>query len=215
MNPDTLETDQHRVYAGGDVTRACGSVVLAVAAGRRAAAAIDRALGGDGDFEETLFERPAVQHRLGREEDFVDRRREAMPLRAPAYRRCSFQEIALGFSAANATREARRCLQCDLRLHLRGNPRAAEKYLAYTDANLDKVPQTEGVYRLLDGNHRVLAIKGTENLRSGLREALEGRLRACWFDFEEAELYSRRESELIHLFVREHGRMPGQDDDLW
>ncbi|TFG39912.1 MAG: pyridine nucleotide-disulfide oxidoreductase, partial [Syntrophobacterales bacterium] len=45
VNADNLETGMQGVYAGGDVTQAPGDIIHAVAAGRRAAAAIDKALG--------------------------------------------------------------------------------------------------------------------------------------------------------------------------
>jgi hypothetical protein len=215
VDPETQETGRSGIFAGGDVTRATGSVVHAVEAGRRAAAAIDRALGGDGGIEERLFERPEAEHRLGRDEGFASRRREIMPERAPADRRRNFEEIAVGYDAAGAVREAGRCLQCDLRLLLRGNPSPPRPYLAFNAGNLDRVPPTEGVYRLLDEDQQVLAIRGTENLRRELGRALEDGNRAVWFGFEKDKMYSRREGELIQRHLREHGRMPAGDDDLW
>ena len=42
VNEDTLETDMQGVYAGGDIARAAGAVIHAIAAGRRAAQSIAR-----------------------------------------------------------------------------------------------------------------------------------------------------------------------------
>lgn len=47
VDPDTGATSMPGVYAGGDITSGGATVILALAAGRRAAAAIDRWLGGD------------------------------------------------------------------------------------------------------------------------------------------------------------------------
>ncbi|MFQ6113413.1 MAG: FAD-dependent oxidoreductase, partial [bacterium] len=51
-NENTLETNMRGVFAGGDIVSGPASVIDAVAAGRKAARAIDRFLGGDGDIEQ-------------------------------------------------------------------------------------------------------------------------------------------------------------------
>lgn len=52
VNPETQETDLPGVFAGGDVANGPGTIIEAIAAGKRAANAIDRFLGGDGMVEE-------------------------------------------------------------------------------------------------------------------------------------------------------------------
>ncbi|MBN1102885.1 MAG: BzdV protein, partial [Deltaproteobacteria bacterium] len=209
----TLETGMKGVYAGGDATDAPGTIIDAIAAGRKAASTIDRALGGSGDIEDVLFERGAPDQGLGRDEGFAAWPRERVPEIDMRIRHQGFQEVALGFSKEQATREASRCLQCDLRLFMKGNPFPPRKMLGFNEGNVNRVPEEEGVFQLYDENRNVLAVKGTANLRKELLGALGDVEKARWFDFEEDRMYSRRESELIQSYLRVHGRMPGSEDD--
>jgi hypothetical protein len=212
VDPETLESGLKGVYAGGDAASAKRAVIHAVAAGRRAAVSMDKALGGSGAIEEVLFQRGDPGPYLGRDEGFAGRRREAVPEVPPETRRGDFDEIALGYSEDQALREAGRCLQCDLRLLLREVPRPPGKRLAFTEENVRRSPEAEGVYRLYGADGRVLAIKGTHRLRQGLQGELEGKETAVFFDYEEAKMYSARESELIQHYVRQHGEMPRSGD---
>ena len=124
-----------------------------------------------------------------------------------------FDEVALGYEAEQAMKEAKRCLQCDLRLYMGCNPSPPEKWLAFNEENINEVPEEEGVFQLLDEVHNVLAIKGTANLRESLMEQLEENEKAAWFEFEEHKMYSQRESELIQQYLQKHGEMPGGADD--
>jgi hypothetical protein len=124
-----------------------------------------------------------------------------------------FQEVALGYGDAQATREAKRCLQCDLRLHLGCNPVPPRDWLPFDPENINSVPATEGVLQLLDGEYHVLSIIGTNNLRAELMTALEGNDAAAWFEYEESKMYSQRESELLQKYLQEHGEMPGGGGD--
>jgi len=215
VNEDTLETGMEHVYAGGDIAGAPGTVVHAVAAGRRAAQAIDRALGGDGNIDEVLFARGSPDPRLGCDEGFAGHPRVEMPQLDAASRIQDFEAVDLGFSHAQAAREARRCLQCDQRLQIRNNPAPPQVWLPFDKAHLQEVPETEGVFQLLDADHNMMIIKGTVNLRQGLAHALEENTAIAWFGFEEVKMYSMRENELIRKHLQEHGRMPGGGaDDL-
>jgi NADPH-dependent glutamate synthase beta subunit-like oxidoreductase len=211
---DTGETGLPGVFAGGDVAQAPGSVIQAVAAGRRAAESIDKALGGDGVIDAVLFARGAPEPRLGCDKGFSSWAREAVPERDPAVRRHSFAEISLGLGSAQAVREARRCLQCDLRLTLRSNPAPPASLLPFDAEHILRVPEGEGVFRLLDAGNKVVSIKGTATLRQDLTAALEDGRPAAWFEFEEEKMYSRRESELLQAHLQEHGEMPVGGDDL-
>jgi len=219
VNEETLETGMEHVYAGGDIAGATGTVVHAVAAGRRAAQAIDRALGGDGNIDEVLFARGSPDPRLGRDEGFAGHPRVEMPQLDAALRIHNFEAVDLGFSHTQAAREARRCLQCDQRLQIRNNPAPPQAWLPFDKAHLQKVPETEGVFQLLDADSNVMTIKGTANLRQELERALEENTSIAWFGFEEVKMYSMRENELIRKHLQEHGRMPGggaEDlDDLY
>ncbi|MHB8870823.1 MAG: FAD-dependent oxidoreductase, partial [Thermoleophilia bacterium] len=109
------------VFAAGDAAAKApgtpGTIINAIAAGRRAAAAIDRHLGGDGDISETLLPAAAAAAYSGeREPGFAELERVAMPVADPAERICGFMEVACGFDAEAAVHEARRCLSCDLEI---------------------------------------------------------------------------------------------------
>jgi len=126
-----------------------------------------------------------------------------------------FQEIATGYSPEAAVKGAGRCLQCDLRLHLRGNSSPPADGLPFDEEHINQVPATEGVFQLLDADHLILSIKGTANLRQGLLAALAENSTASFFEFEEDKLFSQRESELIQKYLQKHGKMPGGGaDDL-
>lgn len=214
----TLETGMKGVYAGGDVTDGPGAIIHAVAAGRKAASAIDKALGGTGDIEEVLFEKGTPNPGVGHHEGFAARPREKVPETEVQKRHESFQEVALGYTDEQAVKEAKRCLQCDLRLYIACNPSPPEKRLLFSEDNVQQVPAEEGVFRLYDGDRHVLSIKGTATLRQELRRALQDNDAVVWFDYEEDKMYSRRESELIQKYLHEHGRMPGggsEDDNLF
>jgi len=214
----TLETGMKGVYAGGDVAAVPGAIIHAIAAGRKAASAIDKGLGGSGEIEEVLFEKGTPNPHVGRNEGFAAWLREKVPETEVQKRHESFQEAALGFMDEQAVKEAKRCLQCDLRLYMACNPSPPEKRLAFNEDNVRKVPEDEGAFRLHDGDHNVLSIKGTANLRQELLRALEDNDRAAWFDFVEDKMYSKRESELIQKYLQEHGRMPGggaEDEGLF
>jgi hypothetical protein len=213
VDEQSLQTGMPGVYAGGDVVALPGAVIHAVAAGRRAAESIDRALGGSGDIGETLFDRPAPAARLGKAPGFCDWPRETMPVRSPQTRRADFSEIAIGLGADQARREAERCLQCDLRLAIGCNPRPPVHLLPLDAATASAAPAAEGVYQLLDGERNIISIKGTDNLRRSLLAALEENLTARYFEIEEDKMFSKRESELIQKYLQAHGRMPGGGED--
>jgi len=214
VNAENLETGMQGVYAGGDAIQTRGAIIHAIAAGRQAAAAIDKALGGDGEIEEVLFPRGAPDPKLGRHEGFAFWPRERVPERDAALRKLGFEEIALGFTNEQAVQEARRCLQCDLRLHLSCNPAPPVKVLPFDAEHIGQIPESEGVFQLFDGEHQVLSIKGTANLRQELLAARTASSKAAWFKFEEDKMYTKRESELLQRYLQQHGAMPTGGDEL-
>lgn len=215
VNQNSLETDLTGIYAGGDITRASGSIIHAIAAGRKAAASIDKSLGGSGDIDEVLFARGTPDAFLGRDEGFASWPRENMPQIDAVARINGFQEVALGYGDAQAAKEAKRCLQCDLRLHLGCNPAPPHPWLPFDEAHIKPVPESEGVFKLLDEAHNILTIKGTPNLRQALLKALEDSQNATLFEYAEDKMFSQRESELMQKYLQQHGQMPGgAGDDL-
>jgi hypothetical protein len=191
------------------------SVIEAVAQGRRAAAGIDRFLGGDGDIHVSLLDETPVDHELGGIERFADLGRVPMP-RLPAEEAAgSFALVECGYGREDAVREAERCLRCDLRLMIRPAPLPPYPWLELSEASVGAVPESEGVYQLLDEEKQVYAIKGTDNLRTALKEILASSTKARFFLYDVDPMYSKRESELIQGYVQKHGCMPpgeGEDD---
>jgi NADPH-dependent glutamate synthase beta subunit-like oxidoreductase len=119
IDEETLETDMPGVFAGGDVAKVPGTIIDAIAAGRRAASSIDTFLGGDGDIEETLVEMQPLEPATGRrDKGFADLKRVRMPALPLSERHDGFLEVELGLNEDRAIDEAKRCLQCDLELCL-------------------------------------------------------------------------------------------------
>ena len=111
----TCATSAAGVFAAGDAAGRPGSVVEAVADGRRAAAAIERFLAGkplEPSVPET--ERVAVEARavLTRHIEEPDLPRTALPALEPAERLGSFDEIEGTLTEEQARTEAARCLAC-------------------------------------------------------------------------------------------------------
>lgn len=84
----------------------------------------------------------------------------------------------------------------------------------------ERIPRGPGVLQLLDETGEALGILGVPDLREGLDRALrdpslEGAHSVRW---EEAALYSQRESELLTRHVQQYGKLPRgnvPDDDLF
>jgi NADPH-dependent glutamate synthase beta subunit-like oxidoreductase/2,4-dienoyl-CoA reductase-like NADH-dependent reductase (Old Yellow Enzyme family) len=112
-DPRTMATNVKGIFAGGDVVSGPATVIEAIAAGTRAALAIDRFLRGQ-DMAEEVVE-PRI---IGIEEidltRFKKRERETMPSLAAKKRTKGFGEVELGFTEFEALFEADRCLQCGL-----------------------------------------------------------------------------------------------------
>ncbi|SMB98918.1 NADH-quinone oxidoreductase subunit F [Thermanaeromonas toyohensis ToBE] len=111
VNEKTLATNLPGVFAGGDCVSGPDTVITAIASGKKAAAAIDKYLGGDGVVV------PEYK---------VERKRTAPVLEEKTARVCSgllpvekrldsFAEVELGFTEEQAVMEAARCLRCDVR----------------------------------------------------------------------------------------------------
>ncbi|MBI2841477.1 MAG: hypothetical protein HYX75_24430 [Acidobacteria bacterium] len=213
---ESLATRLPRVYAGGDTVTGPRSAIEAIAVGRRAAVEIDRALGGDGDIEEKLVEEEPIEHRLGRLDHFAALRRTE-PQRAPAQARStSFCLIEETYGPDAARGEAARCLSCDLRLAIPPAvlPPLRESVFELTANVIEGIPETEGVFQLLDSEKYILSIKGVMNLRSGLSEALAENAKARFFVYEEDPMFTKRESELLQQYLQGHGELPGGGDEL-
>jgi len=119
VDENRLATNLPGVFAGGDFVSGPGMVIDAIAAGRRAAIAIDKYLRGDISRVEIYDLKPSIV------EEVIDKGREEEETWEPQFRpeitrlpieeriHC-FKEAELGLSEENARQEAERCLRCDL-----------------------------------------------------------------------------------------------------
>ncbi|KPK42155.1 MAG: hypothetical protein AMK72_14590 [Planctomycetes bacterium SM23_25] len=100
------------VFAGGDAVTGPATIVDAIAAGQRAAQAIDVFLGGAGELPpDHGFASPG---KAAEPEDQAAAHRMPIRARSPKKRRSDFDEVIKGYSRQAACAEARRCLRCDL-----------------------------------------------------------------------------------------------------
>ena len=219
VNNSTMETNIPSVFACGDIVNGPTSIVEATASGKRAAAAIDRHLGGSGNIKIEFVPPEKPGHWLGKEEGFAYKRRVEMPTLPVEKRRGNFAEVELGLNEKQAVEEAKRCLRCDLRLQITPPVLPPEKWLKLEAEAIAAVPESEGVYQLLDENKMIIYIKGTMNLRKELEEQLATNPKAKYFMFEEAKMFTMRESELLQQFLKKHGKLPeqnlGLEEDLY
>jgi NADPH-dependent glutamate synthase beta subunit-like oxidoreductase/formate hydrogenlyase subunit 6/NADH:ubiquinone oxidoreductase subunit I/ferredoxin len=134
----TYQTEDPRVFAGGDVVLGAQTVIQAVAQGKKAAWSIDAFLRGEKmervsrdlaelhatPFIAALSAKSDIDPRLSRMAEippvFVDMTTDVshpeppaeMPKRAPEERKTNFEQIELGFAEEEAQRGAGLCLDC-------------------------------------------------------------------------------------------------------
>ncbi len=212
---ETMATSVDGVFAAGEVVSGPASVIDSIKLGRKAASGIDAHLGGNGNIDFKLLDETEPDNTLGVIEGFVDLKRVEMPKLCEADPVACFDLVEQGYSAEQAVEEASRCLRCDLRLLICEVPDPPESWLELTEENIEMVPETEGVYQLLDEDKMVYAIQGVDNLKEALAEVLETTEKCKFFLFDEDPMYTKRESELIQDYLKEHGQMPpgeGEDD---
>jgi len=123
VDEDNLRVDTKGVFAAGDAVSGPATVIEAIAMGRKAAASIDKYLGGSGDISERLIDVKEPSPYLGPGDGFADLGRAPMSClpveqRMVPARDGSFPEVELGFTEEMASEEAKRCLQCQLRFQI-------------------------------------------------------------------------------------------------
>ncbi|MEW6034445.1 MAG: FAD-dependent oxidoreductase [Chloroflexota bacterium] len=123
----SLATSRKGVFAGGDVQIGPASVIAAIDAGRKAAVAIDKYLGGKGDIQEVLVEPEEFSAVFGREDGFAFKGTPKMPMIPNEERLGGFEEVETGYPVDVAIAEAKRCLRCDARLKLSPVPLPPER----------------------------------------------------------------------------------------
>ncbi|MFQ6109599.1 MAG: FAD-dependent oxidoreductase, partial [Candidatus Aminicenantales bacterium] len=196
VDPETFATNIKGLFAGGEVAFGPSSAVEAMASGRKAASAIDKFLGGEG-ITDSSFRLPGKEKKdflLGEEEGFLARERISMPTLPLAQRLHSFDLIQLGLNEEQARQEASRCLHCELRLQFSPVFLPPEKWLEFKEEAINQVPETEGVFQLLNGEREIIYIAGTPHLREALQEKLNSLPEAKYFHYEEEPMYTKRES---------------------
>ncbi len=112
VNPQTLQTNIERIFAGGDAVTGPATVIEAMAAGKKAALMIDRSLSNlELDVQTTTAKTPALL--TNKEIEVIEKTsRQQMPTLAIPSRVDNFNEVELGFSEDMAVKEAQRCLRC-------------------------------------------------------------------------------------------------------
>jgi NADH-quinone oxidoreductase subunit F len=116
VDAKTLCTNRNGVFAGGDLVTGPNTVVNAIAAGRKAAKVIDRYIHGKEMVEQPTVKMPSVfiEPASVSDEELEDTKRVEPPTLDAESRRKNFEEVEKQLSVEQATREARRCLRCDL-----------------------------------------------------------------------------------------------------
>lgn len=116
VDAKTLAASREGVFAGGDLVTGPNTVVDAMAAGRKAARAIDLYLRGEPLTEMPKVNLPKVfiEPASVDEEDYEDISRAEPAVISSEARKKSFEEVELPLTEQQAQREARRCLRCDL-----------------------------------------------------------------------------------------------------
>ena len=112
VNPRTLQTSISHVFAGGDAVSGPATVVDAVAAGHRAAEAMDLFL--QGLSLESLQSEVPYSGQKWKEipGDCTPKERAGLSCREPAGRAECFEEVSAGFTENEAHGETERCLNC-------------------------------------------------------------------------------------------------------
>ncbi|MBK5253872.1 MAG: FAD-dependent oxidoreductase [Peptostreptococcaceae bacterium] len=113
VDVDTQMTSMPGVFSGGDAVRGSDVVITAIADGKKAAAAMDKYLGGDGKLNKgEHIDIPQVFD----DSEVMEHNRFEMEYLDADERKDNFEEVSLGFHKLNAIAESMRCLRCDRRL---------------------------------------------------------------------------------------------------
>jgi NADPH-dependent glutamate synthase beta subunit-like oxidoreductase/CO/xanthine dehydrogenase FAD-binding subunit len=111
VDPETQETDMPGVFAGGEITSGPATVIEAIAAGKRAAVAIDLHLKGAGAQTEDKDEK-TIKSFLKFNSEYFKRTTQVKMPRLPVPERGIDVEDALGLSLNEIETEANRCFNC-------------------------------------------------------------------------------------------------------
>ena len=115
---NTLMTSAAGIFAGGDCVFGPRLIIDSVGDGRRIAASIDEYLTGRKQAEPEIEVEVLDHHRMFA--DYMNWDRQPVPM-LPLDRRTGVTEVEVGFDAASAMLEARRCLRCWINTVFEGN----------------------------------------------------------------------------------------------
>jgi NADH-quinone oxidoreductase subunit F len=109
-DPVTQRSGGSPAFVGGDVVTGPSTIIQAIGAGQRAAVAIDRFLGGEGQLPpERVLADPVIP-----DGSVMEIARQPLPLLTREQLSGAFDEIVQGYEPSIASLEAQRCLRCDL-----------------------------------------------------------------------------------------------------
>jgi|DewCreStandDraft_1066081.scaffolds.fasta_scaffold00770_9 NADPH-dependent glutamate synthase beta subunit-like oxidoreductase len=114
VDPETLATTAPGVFAGGDVAFGPRNLIEAVANGKRAALSIDAYLRGgriEPVFRLVVAPIPTRRYRMASGYEKIERQ---PPPTLPLDRRTGISEVEIGYTEAEARRQAQRCLYCHI-----------------------------------------------------------------------------------------------------
>jgi len=202
------------VFVGGDLLTGPKTVIDAIASGRRGAVLVDRFLGGEGHIVQEFTEKETSLLLSGTDSVNIDQHRLLMPQLSIPERSSNFSEVCLGFDDKRAIEEAKRCLGCDMRFRISPVVLPPERWLVFSEENIQDLPETEGVYVLYDEQKEIYQITGVENIRQELMEEVEKGGVPKFFSYEEDQMYTAKERQLIQQYMKKHGKMPIGNDEL-
>jgi len=111
IDPETLMTSAPGIFAAGDIAFGPRLIISAVADGKKAAKQIDKFLRGPEWEHKPKYVQISVLDHHKMAEHYDEYSRRSVPV-IPLERRTGVAEVEIGFSEADARREASRCLQC-------------------------------------------------------------------------------------------------------
>jgi formate dehydrogenase major subunit len=116
VNEKTFETSVEGVFSGGDVVTGAATAIEAIAAGRKAAYAMDQYIVKGKAKPEPVeyFSRKDTYHKVDRDDlkSLVAIPKRLMPVLTPEERIKSFVEVEQGYTLEDVKRETTRCLEC-------------------------------------------------------------------------------------------------------
>jgi NADH-quinone oxidoreductase subunit F len=116
VDRDTMMTSRQGVFAIGDVVTGPNTVINAISAGKKVAVLIDRFVRGEQLIQPAVKNLPKVYvEPISLDvQSSAEVSRAETPRASVAWRKRNFAEVEVTFSVEEASREARRCLRCDL-----------------------------------------------------------------------------------------------------